>query len=84
MDASGRAGAVALVCLDLFAAVGLWIRAVWGPVIWVIAVLVETAMYTHLSDLFGSHHLRVAVHCVLIGIDLALVVADWRRAEPEA
>ena len=80
MDASGRAGVVALACLDLFAAVGLWIRAVWGPVMWAIAAIVETAMYTFLTDLFGGHPLRVAVHCVLIGIFLALAAANWRRA----
>ena len=80
MDAFGRTGTVALACLDLFAAVGLWIRAVWGPVMWAIAVIVETAMYTFLSDLFGSHPLRVVVHCVLIGIFLALAAANWRRA----
>ena len=75
-----KTGAVALACLDILAAVGLWIRAVWGPVMWAIAVIVETVMYTFLSDLFGSHPLRVAVHCVLIGIFLALAVANWRRA----
>ena len=64
----------------LFAAVGLWIRAAWGPVMWAIAVIVETAMYTFLSDIFGSHPLRVAVHCVLNGIFLALAAANWRRA----
>jgi hypothetical protein len=80
MDVYGRTGAVALVCLDLFAAVGLWIRAVWGPVMWVIAAIVETAMYTFFSELFGSHSLRVAVHCVLIGIFLVLAAVNWRRA----
>ena len=80
MDVSGRAGAITLVFLDLFAAVGLWIRAVWGPVMWAVAVIVETAMYTLLSDLFGSHPLRVAVHCVLIGIYLVLAAVELRRA----
>ena len=80
MDVSGRAGAITLVFLDLFAAVGLWIRAVWGPVMWAVAVIVETAMYTLLSDLFGSHPLRVAVHCVLIGIYLVLAALELRRA----
>ena len=80
MDVSGRAGAITLVFLDLFAAVGLWIRAVWGPVMWAVAVIVETAMYTLLSDLFGSQPLRVAVHCVLIGIYLVLAALELRRA----
>jgi hypothetical protein len=80
MDVAGRAGAVTLVFLDLFAAVGLWIRAVWGPVMWAVAAIVETAMYTLLPDEFGSHPLRVTVHCVLIGVYLVLAAAQWRRA----
>jgi len=80
MDVSGRAGAVTLVFLDLFAAVGLWIRAVWGPIMWAVAVIVETAMYTVLTDLYGSHPLRVTVHCVLIGIYLVLAAVELRRA----
>ncbi len=80
MDASERTGAVALACLDILAAVGLWIRAVWGPVMWAIAVIVETVMYSFLSDLFGSQPLRVAVHCVLIGIYLVLAAVELRRA----
>ena len=80
MDVSGRAGAVTLAFLDLFAAVGLWIRAVWGPVMWAVAVIVETTMYTLLSDQFGSHPLRVAVHCGLIGIYLVLAAVELRRA----
>ena len=79
MDVSGRAGTITLVFLDLFAAVGLWIRAVWGPVMWAVAVIVETAMYTLLSDMFGSHPQQVAVHCVLIGIYLMLAAVEWRR-----
>ncbi len=80
MDAAARIGAVALALLDFFAAVGLWIRAAWGPHMWAVVVIVETTMYTALSDLFGSHPLLVAMHFVSIGIYLALLVADWRRA----
>jgi len=80
MDMAGRAGAVTLVFLDLFAAVGLWIRAVWGPLMWAVAAIVETAMYTLFPDEFGSHPLRVTVHCVLIGVYLVLAAAEWRRA----
>ncbi len=81
MNLSARTGAVVLVFVDLFAAVGLWIRAIWGPLMWAVAVIVETAMYTALSDLFGAHPARVAVHFVLIGTYLALAIAEWWRAE---
>ncbi|TDI56228.1 MAG: hypothetical protein E2O93_06395 [Alphaproteobacteria bacterium] len=80
MNLSARTGVVVLVFLDLFAAVGLWIRAIWGPLMWAVAIIVETAMYTLLSDLFGAHPARVAVHFVLIGIYLVLAAAQWWRA----
>lgn len=80
MNLSVRTGVVVLVFLDLFAAVGLWIRAIWGPLMWAVAIIVETAMYTLLSDLFGAHPARVAVHFVLIGIYLVLAAAQWWRA----
>ena len=79
MDLSARAGVVTLAFLDLFAAVGLWIRAVWGPVMWAVGVIVETALYTLLSDQFGNHPLLVGVHVVLFGIYLALAAVKlWR------
>ncbi len=79
MNLSARAGIVVLVILDLFAAVGLWIRAIWGPLMWVVTIIVETAMYTLLSEQFGDHPVRVAVHFVLIGIYLVLAAAQWWR-----
>ena len=57
-----RSGAITLLLVDLFAAVGLWVGAAWGPVMWAVALAVEVSMYTLFSDLFGSYPLRVAVH----------------------
>lgn len=74
-----RAGAVALMCLDLFTGVGLWIGATWGPVMWAVAALTETAMYTILADHFGSHPLRVALHVLLLSVYVGLSFVEWRR-----
>jgi hypothetical protein len=74
-----RAGATTLILVDLFAAVGLWIGAVWGPVMWAVALAVEVAMYTLFADLFGSYPLRVAAHGVLFTAFLVLSFLDWRR-----
>ena len=73
-----RAGATTLVVLDLFAAVGLWVGAAWGPVMWSVAVLVEIAMYTWFADQFGSYPLRIAGHLALFGGYLALAAVKWR------
>ena len=80
LDVNWRAGALALVFVDLFAAVGLWIGATWGPVMWAVAVLVECAMYTVLADQFGTYSWRIVLHLVLFGVFLALVSRDWYTA----
>lgn len=75
-----RAGAVALMCLNLFTGVGLWIGATWGPVMWAVAALTESGMYTIFADHFGSHPLRVALHGGLLAIYVGLAYAAWRRS----
>ena len=80
LDVHWRAALLALVFVDLFAAVGLWIGAMWGPVMWAVAVLVECAMYTILADRFGSYPWRVSVHLMLFGLFLILAGIDWHRA----
>ena len=75
-----RASAVTLLLVDLFASVGLWVGAAWGPVMWAVALAVEVSMYTLFSDLFGTYPLRVLVHgCLFIGF-LALTFVEWRRS----
>jgi hypothetical protein len=74
-----RAGATALLLVDLFAAVGLWVGAAWGPVMWAVALAVEMSMYTLFSDLFGNYPLRVVVHGVLFAVFLVLALLEWRR-----
>lgn len=80
LDMHWRAAILALVFVDLFAAVGLWIGAMWGPVMWAVAVLVECSMYTILADRFGSYPWRVSVHLMLFGLFLILAGIDWHRA----
>lgn len=78
-----RAGSVTLLLVDIFAAVGLWVGAAWGPVMWAVALAIEMSMYTLFSDLFGSYPLRVLIHgCLFIGF-LVLTFLEWRRALAE-
>jgi Family of unknown function (DUF6163) len=83
LEPTKRAGAVTLLVVDLFASVGLWIGAAWGPVMWAVAFAIEVAMYTLFSDLFGSYPLRVFVHAVLFAGFLAVTFMEWRRAGGE-
>jgi hypothetical protein len=78
-----RSAAVTLLLVDLFAAVGLWVGAAWGPVMWAVALAVEVSMYTVFSELFGSYPLRVFIHsCLFLGF-LALSFTEWRRSLAE-
>lgn len=76
-----RAGATTLLLVDLFAAVGLWVGAAWGPVMWAVALAIEVSMYTLFSDMFGHYHWRVAVHGLLFAVFLGLSFVEWRRAQ---
>jgi hypothetical protein len=78
-----RAGATTLLLVDLFAAVGLWVGAAWGPVMWAVALAIETSMYTIFTHLFGSYSLRVLVHGLLFVGFLVLTFLEWRRSLAE-
>jgi hypothetical protein len=78
-----RAGSTTLLLVDLFAAVGLWLGAAWGPVMWAVAIAVEVSMYTLFAEVFGSHPMRVAAHGLLFAVFLALSFLEWRRERSE-
>ncbi len=75
-----RAATVALAFIGLFAAVGLWIGAAWGPVMWAVALGVEISMHTLFADLFGPFELRIALHAAIFVGFLLLAFLDWRRS----
>jgi hypothetical protein len=74
-----RVGTTTLLLVDLFAAVGLWVGAAWGPVMWAVALAIEMSMYTLFSGLFGSYPIRVFVHACLFVAFLVLTFVEWRR-----
>jgi hypothetical protein len=80
LEPAWRGGATALTIVDLLAAVGLWVGAAWGPVMWAVAVIVEITMYTLLGDIFGHHPERIAAHLALYALYLVLVFFEWRRS----
>ena len=79
LEGPWRAGLVTLVILDLFTAVGLWMAASWGPVIWAVAALVEIAMHTVFADLFGTAWPRIFVHVAIFAGYVAIMVYGWFR-----
>jgi len=73
---------VALAALFPFAAIGLWMLASWGPVIWFICAAVEAVMYAGFPEIFGDKRLIVVSHfCVaLLYATFRLIIYLQRRA----
>ena len=50
-----------------FAAIGLWMMASWGPVMWFICAATETVMYLGFPELFGQRWPIIISHaCVMV------------------
>ena len=62
-----QVAAVVLAAFFPFAAIGLWMLASWGPVIWFICAATESVMYLGFPELFGQRWPIVASHiCVVV------------------
>lgn len=65
-----------------FAAIGLWMLASWGPVIWFICAVTETVMYVGFPAMFGQHYLVVAIHvfaaCLYAAFRIIMLVQKRR------
>lgn len=87
MPVHWQIAAVTLAVLFPFAAIGLWMLASWGPVVWFICAGTETIMYLGFPDLFGHRLTIVAAHglvaLVYAGLRLALYIQYRRRLAAE-
>lgn len=77
------AGATLAVLFPV-AAIGLWMLASWGPVIWFICAATETIMYAGFPDLFGSRPIIPLSHlCVaLLYTGFRIVIHLQKRPQP--
>jgi hypothetical protein len=66
------------VC-DLVAAVGLWLLASWGTVVWLIAALAETVLHTVFAKMFGVDILLVLFNVVTVIAYTVLTVLYERQ-----
>jgi len=62
MPVQWQISAVTLSAFFPFAAIGLWMLASWGPVIWAICALIEIVMFVGFPQIFGQHYLAVGTH----------------------
>ncbi|EKF42832.1 hypothetical protein NA8A_09199 [Nitratireductor indicus C115] len=74
-----KIASVVLSVLYPFAAVGLWLVASWGPVIWFLCAGAELAMYGPLSSYFGTRTPLLVFHLCVAVIYVGLRLALYRR-----
>jgi hypothetical protein len=65
--------------IDLVAAVGLWLAAPWGVVVWLTASVSMVAVELFFPQVYGGHFITVFVEMVLIGSYLYLAVKSARE-----
>jgi uncharacterized membrane protein (DUF2068 family) len=69
-----QSATVFFAVIDLVAAVGLWLAAAWGAVIWLTAVASMLAVEIFFPQVFGSGFLPVAVEGALLALYLWLAL----------
>jgi len=65
--------------LDLVAAVGLWLAAAWGAVVWLTAVVSMAAVEVFFPQVYGGSVVIVFAEMTLLGIYLYLAIASARE-----
>lgn len=73
---------IATSCLSVLfpvAALGLWVGAPWGGVVWVLAAGGEVVMYHFLPGLFGARPLVVALYGTVVVTYIVFRIALYLR-----
>ena len=73
-----------LAVLFPVAAIGLWMKVSWGPVIWAAAALTETLMFYGFPELFGAHVLTLGTHLAVAALYICfwLAIRHQKRKKP--
>lgn len=67
---------------ELVAAVGLWLTASWGTVVWLIAAVTDVVLHTAFRDMFGMDRTVIAFHSVTILV-YAVLTFIYERTKPD-
>jgi hypothetical protein len=65
--------------LDLVAAVGLWLAAAWGAVVWLTSVVSMAAVEVFFPKVYGGSMVIVLIEMTLLCAYLALAIASARE-----
>lgn len=65
--------------IDLVAAVGLWLAAAWGAVVWLTSVISMAAVEALFPQIYGGHLWVIAAELVLLLVYLSLALMAARE-----
>jgi hypothetical protein len=74
-----QAATVFFAVLDLVAAVGLWLAAAWGAVVWLTSVVSMAVVEVFFPQVYGGSTAIVLIEAALLGIYLFLAIASARE-----
>ncbi len=77
-----KAATIFFAVIDLVAAVGLWLAAAWGGVVWLTSAISMAAVEVFFPQIYGGQLWIVAIEIAAVGAYLSLtVLAARERAE---
>ncbi len=74
-----QSATVFFAVIDLVAAVGLWLAAPWGAVIWLTSVVSMAVVEVFFPSVYGGNVIIVSVEAVLLGVYLWLAIVSARE-----
>ena len=77
-----QAATVFFAVIDLVAAVGLWLAAPWGAVVWLTSVISMAAVEALFPQIYGGRMWVIGVEVVLLLIYLWLALQSAREQPP--
>jgi Family of unknown function (DUF6163) len=67
-----QAGTIYFAVVDLVAAIGLWLMAPWGGVVWLLSCMSRVMLHTAFMNTFGQENVMVAIQILSILLYLLL------------
>ena len=77
-----QSATVFFAVIDLVAAVGLWLAAPWGAVVWLTSVISMAAVEALFPQIYGGRLWVIVVELALLGIYLSLALLAAREHTP--
>lgn len=79
---SRQAAVLFFAVMDFVAAIGLWLAAPWGGVVWLFTALTEVVIAVALPGLGATHAAALVVNGALIAVYFALNLLAAREQDP--